>query len=617
MKMRSRENISDMFEQEYPIEAGSMGEPSGHDGAAGDYDNEGDPQYYEQDSYDEFTDEENQLDEQQYENVPGSFHKHYQTAGSAHHRAPYDEDGMSHSGDSDQRPSDFSDNPRRRLSAQGASLGSSLNGTFPVTDNVSPTAMLVMDHGPAGPSHFNQLSNDGPERRIIVVRLKKEPEVGIGIIIVGGENTGQLDLGIFVKSVTPGGPAERDGRVQPGDRIIAIDGQSLEGMPHHVAVELIRKASDSVELMVSQTKTSQFHLRESTPTPDVASRVDTMQADKTYRSSSRPQRAPPSPPTRKGDGREASDNESETTLTDTGMLSISELNSGRPPKAILPVPEDADISDLELEDVLPPEAMRPDYAQQHMSPTSILSLKLPMMTVAKFQSGDSAKTVITGTKVGQRLTPADDRSSTHLQKADSPIELRSDHEELPVTSDTEFEDSLQRETVSGRPGSPEVQEILSRTSQQSSLRSQSAPLTQLKPGDKYEVVLQKKLGSLGLNVTGGKNTSVKLGGIYVKSFARDGPAEADGRIQIGDRVLEVNKKSLNGVTHREAVEALRGAPNVCKLLFERGVPVIPKPGAMSPSQQSESTMSRDMTPSTAPSSVVDMETGYSFVTPGN
>ena len=40
----------------------------------------------------------------------------------------------------------------------------------------------------------------------------------------------------------------------------------------------------------------------------------------------------------------------------------------------------------------------------------------------------------------------------------------------------------------------------------------------------------------------------------------------------GDRVLEVNTESLDGVTHRQAVEALRRAPEHSILVIERGIP---------------------------------------------
>ena len=63
-------------------------------------------------------------------------------------------------------------------------------------------------------------------------------------------------------------------------------------------------------------------------------------------------------------------------------------------------------------------------------------------------------------------------------------------------------------------------------------------------------------------VQGGRNTSVKHGGIYVKSLQPGGAAAQDGRIHVGDRVLEVNHVLLDGFTHKQAVQTLREAPQV-------------------------------------------------------
>ena len=98
------------------------------------------------------------------------------------------------------------------------------------------------------------------DRQVVAVTLHKCPTEGIGITIVGTENTGHRDLGIFVKSVTPGGAAARNGCVRPGDLIIAINGQSLEGVQHHVAVDLIRRVSTSdVHLVLSQDASFKSH----------------------------------------------------------------------------------------------------------------------------------------------------------------------------------------------------------------------------------------------------------------------------------------------------------------------------------------------------------------------
>lgn len=38
----------------------------------------------------------------------------------------------------------------------------------------------------------------------------------LGFVIVGEDNTGKLDLGIFIASIVPDGPADKDGRIKPG-----------------------------------------------------------------------------------------------------------------------------------------------------------------------------------------------------------------------------------------------------------------------------------------------------------------------------------------------------------------------------------------------------------------
>lgn len=37
-----------------------------------------------------------------------------------------------------------------------------------------------------------------------------------GFQVVGGENSGRVDLGTFISSITPGGPADVNGSIKPG-----------------------------------------------------------------------------------------------------------------------------------------------------------------------------------------------------------------------------------------------------------------------------------------------------------------------------------------------------------------------------------------------------------------
>jgi C-terminal processing protease CtpA/Prc len=45
---------------------------------------------------------------------------------------------------------------------------------------------------------------------------------------------------IFVKSLMPGGPAHRDGRLRQGDRLISVDGNGIAGLDLTVVFEMIK-----------------------------------------------------------------------------------------------------------------------------------------------------------------------------------------------------------------------------------------------------------------------------------------------------------------------------------------------------------------------------------------
>uniref|UniRef100_H0XG96 FERM and PDZ domain containing 2 n=1 Tax=Otolemur garnettii TaxID=30611 RepID=H0XG96_OTOGA len=96
--------------------------------------------------------------------------------------------------------------------------------------------------------------------------------------------------------------------------------------------------------------------------------------------------------------------------------------------------------------------------------------------------------------------------------------------------------------------------------------------SETKPGEIYFVELVKEDGTLGFSVTGGINTSVLHGGIYVKSIVPGGPAAKEGQILLGDRLLQVDGVSLYGLTHKQAVQCLKGPGQVARLVLERRGP---------------------------------------------
>ncbi|XP_057703939.1 tyrosine-protein phosphatase non-receptor type 13 isoform X2 [Corythoichthys intestinalis] len=277
-------------------------------------------------------------------------------------------------------------------------------------------------------------TRSSPEREIICVSLKKDPKLGFGFVIVGEDNTGKLDLGIFIASIVPDGPADKDGRIKPGGRLISLNKTSLEGVTFSDAAAILQNSPEEVELIVSQPKQC-------------------------------------------------------------------------------------------LKD----------------SKNSLCQSTLGLALERSFGS----QTTLSGTEYRHAMDELEDAIT--LSSMATPKQNRKLH--IPVVRIHDAQDMCSR----------------------------SPSILSLKTGEKFSVELKKTGGSLGISVAGGLNTSVRHGGIYIKSLVIGGAAEQDGRIQIGDRLLEVDGSNLRAVTHQQAVECLKRTEEVVNLLLEREPTVILEP----------------------------------------
>ncbi|XP_036194682.1 tyrosine-protein phosphatase non-receptor type 13 isoform X11 [Myotis myotis] len=327
-----------------------------------------------------------------------------------------------------------------------------------------------------------------PEREITLVNLKKDAKHGLGFQIIGGEKMGRLDLGVFISSITPGGPADLDGCLKP-----------VPSTPVHIANGMKNYMKKPSYMQGSTIDSSEDHRWPRGTLRHIS--------ESSFGLS--------------GGLREGSLS-SQDSRTESASLSQSQVNG---------------------------------FFASHVGDR----------TWQESQHGSPSPSVIS--RATQKKRTSTDSNQSKAKKPGI-----SDATDYSDRGDSDMDEA----TYSGsQDHQTPKKESSSSMNTSNKMNFKTFPSAPPKPGDIFEVELAKNDNSLGISVTvlfdkGGVNTSVRHGGIYVKAVLPKGAAEFDGRIHKGDRVLAVNGVSLEGATHKQAVETLRNTGQLVHLLLEKG-----------------------------------------------
>ncbi|MCI4379951.1 hypothetical protein PGIGA_G00234340 [Pangasianodon gigas] len=114
-----------------------------------------------------------------------------------------------------------------------------------------------------------------PPETILEVNLLKGPK-GLGFSIAGGIGNQHIpgDNSIYITKIIEGGAAQKDGRLQTGDRLLAVNNIILQDVRHEEAVAALKNTSDMVYLKVA--KPGPVHLNDMYAPPDYSSTFPTM-----------------------------------------------------------------------------------------------------------------------------------------------------------------------------------------------------------------------------------------------------------------------------------------------------------------------------------------------------
>ncbi|TRZ20029.1 hypothetical protein HGM15179_007010 [Zosterops borbonicus] len=377
---------------------------------------------------------------------------------------------------------------------------------------------------------------------------------GLGFGIVGGKSSG-----VVVRTIVPGGLADRDGRLQTGDHILQIGGTNVQGMTSEQVAQVLRNCGNSVRMIVARDP--KWEVMEAPPAPLSwpVSTLPSLQGDDNFFDTY--------------DVELIKKNGQSLGITIVGYAGTCDIEpSGIFVKNIIPgsaadhngqirvhdkivAVDGVNIQDFTNQEVV--EALRNTGQTVHLT----LLRRKPSFAVSSETSSDRVQPtlpiLVSPGAVGTEISVATKNEGKQEQK------------------DNLHNEKQQRLHQAGRVPLPPAHE----------LKSKWENLL----GPEYEVVvvhvdmpfkddseLQKYSKLLPIHTLRlGVELDTFDGHHYISSIASDGPAAALGLLQLEDELLEVNGVQLCGKSRREAVTFLKEVPPpftlvCCRRLFGDG-----------------------------------------------
>uniref|UniRef100_A0A8C0FAA2 Membrane-associated guanylate kinase, WW and PDZ domain-containing protein 2 n=1 Tax=Bubo bubo TaxID=30461 RepID=A0A8C0FAA2_BUBBB len=322
-----------------------------------------------------------------------------------------------------------------------------------------------------------------------VVIHRKENE-GFGFVIISSLNRPESGSTITVPHkigrIIDGSPADRCAKLKVGDRILAVNGQSIINMPHADIVKLIKDAGLSVTLRII-------------PQEELNS----------------PASAP------------SSEKQSPMAQQHSPMAQQSPLAQQSPVAQHSPIAQ--------------PQPPQPLQLQGHEN---------------SYRSEVKARQDV---KPDIRQPPFTDYRQSSTDYRQPPLDYRH-----PPVMDYQQPPSLdyrQPPLIDYRQHSPDTRQY---------------PLSEYRQPqdfDYFTVDLEKGAKGFGFSIRGGREYKMDL---YVLRLAEDGPAIRNGRMRVGDQIIEINGESTRDMTHARAIELIKSGGRRVRLLLKRGTGQVPE-----------------------------------------
>ncbi|KAG7495109.1 membrane-associated guanylate kinase, WW and PDZ domain-containing protein 3-like isoform X1 [Solea senegalensis] len=373
------------------------------------------------------------------------------------------------------------------------------------------------------------LESRQPHTKDIDIFLKRDIETGFGFRVLGGEGPQQPNVfpQVYIGAIVPNGAAEKDGRLRAGDELIGIDGVMVKGRSHKQVLDLMTNAARNGQVML------------------------TVRRKVIYRDA-----------------------------TDEDVLEMAPvLVNGSPKLPHLPMPSALDHESFDI--------------TLHRKETEgfgfviLTSKSKPPLGVIPHKIGriiESSPTDRCGLlHVGDRISAVNGRSIIELSHSDIVQLIKEAGNIVTLTVVPEDEYKGPPSGASSAKQSPALQHRA--IGQRSALVDESYNLDLEEKRDGVSlselgtlcvtgpnqgcltVELERSPRGFGFSLRGGTEYNM---GLYILRLAEDGPAQLDGRIHVGDEIVEINGEPARGISHTRAIELIQAGGNKVALLLRPG-----------------------------------------------
>ncbi|XP_069567175.1 membrane-associated guanylate kinase, WW and PDZ domain-containing protein 2a isoform X10 [Brachyistius frenatus] len=341
-----------------------------------------------------------------------------------------------------------------------------------------------------------------------VIINRKESE-GFGFVIISSLNRPEAAATNTVPHkigrIIEGSPADRCGKLKVGDRILAVNSQSIVNMPHADIVKLIKDAGLSVTLRII-------------PQEEISN--------------------PPSAP----------NSEKQSPMAQQHSPKVLPNTAASQSNQVLPEPN-------------------PSVSQANPMPHQSPVTQRPAPPPQNYAHEGSYRSEV---KARQDVKP-DIRQPPFTDYRQPPVDYR----HPPVA------DYRQPPTLDYRHPPLLDYRQLATDARQFAIPDYRMPPVQLSQDfDFFTVELEKSVKGFGFSIRGGREYKMDL---FVLRLAEDGPAIRNGRMRVGDQIIEINGESTRDMTHARAIELIKSGGRRVRLLLKRGTGQVPEYGMVSSS----------------------------------